>query len=144
MNKEVIKSFSISLRSGKVESGPPLSTILGNFGLNTVKFVKEFNDFTKDLPDYFLLIVKIVIYNDKSYDFFFKQPNVSLLLRLLSFDKEFLKKGSGGYRPLKYKVIMFTDILFISLFKFGICNDETLRLIIGTVQSMGLHVIKVK
>jgi len=144
MSKEIIKNFSISLRSSKVEAGPPLSTILGNFGINTVKFVKDFNEFTKDLPDYFLLVVNIVIYNDKSYDFFFKEPNISLLLRLLSFDKEFLKKGSGGYRPLKYKVILLTDILFISFFKFGICDDKTLRLVMGTVKSMGLHVIKVK
>lgn len=144
MSKEIIKNFSISLRSSKVEAGPPLSTILGNFGINTVKFVKDFNEFTKELPDYFLLAVNIVIYNDKSYDFFFKEPNISLLLRLLSFDKEFLKKGSGGYRPLKYKVILLTDILFISFLKFGICDDKTLRLVMGTVKSMGLHVIKVK
>jgi len=72
MEKEIIKTFSIFLRSGKVEAGPPLSTILGNFGINTVKFVKEYNEFTKELPDYFLLVVIINVYNDKSYNFFYK------------------------------------------------------------------------
>jgi large subunit ribosomal protein L11 len=144
MEKEVIKNFSIVLRSGKVESGPPLSTILGNFGLNTVKFVKDFNDFTKELPDYFLLVVIINVYNDKSYSFLLKEPSVSLLLRLISFDKDFLVKGSGGYRPFKYKVVNLNDIFLISFFKFGYCNDRTLRLILGTVQSMKLHVIPVK
>ena len=38
--------FSIYLRMGSVESGPPLSTILGNFGINTIKFVKDLNEFT--------------------------------------------------------------------------------------------------
>jgi large subunit ribosomal protein L11 len=142
MEKEITKTFSISLRSAKVESGPPLSTILGNFGINTVKFVKDFNEFTKDLPDYFLLTVIINIYNDKSYSFFLKQPNVSLLLRLVSFDKNFLVKGSGGYRPLKHKVIKLNDILLISIFKFGHCNDTTLRLIMGTIKSMNLNVIE--
>lgn len=142
MEKEAIKSFSISLRSGKVESGPPLSTILGNFGLNTVKFVKDFNEFTKDLPDYFLLVVIINIYNDKTYNFLLKEPSISLLLRLVSFDKDFLVKGSGGYRPFKYKVIKLYDIILISFFKFGYCDDRTLRLIFGTIQSMNLNVIK--
>lgn len=141
MNNEIIKTFSISLRSGKVESGPPLSTILGNFGINTVKFVKDFNEFTKDLPDYFLLVVVINIYNDKSYKFLLNEPSVSLLLRLMAFDKDFLVKGSGGYRPFKYKVIKLYDIVLISFFKFGCCNDRTLRLILGTIQSMNLNVV---
>jgi large subunit ribosomal protein L11 len=144
MDKEIIKTFSISLRSSKVESGPPLSTILGNFGINTVKFVKDFNDFTKDLSDYFLLVVVINVYNDKSYDFLLKEPSISLLLRLVSFDKDFLVKGSGGYRPFKYKVIILHDIFLISFFKFGYCDDKTLRLILGTIQSMNLNVITSK
>jgi large subunit ribosomal protein L11 len=144
MDKEIIKTFSITLRSGKVESGPPLSTILGNFGINTVKFVKDFNEFTKDLSDYFLLMVVINVYNDKSYEFLLKEPSMSLLLRLVSFDKDFLVKGSGGYRPFKYKVILLSDIFLISFFKFGYCNDQSLRLIIGTIQAMGLNVITSK
>lgn len=143
MDNEIIKTFSISLRSGKVESGPPLSTILGNFGINTVKFVKDFNEFTKDLPDYFLLVVVINIYNDKSYKFLLNEPSVSLLLRLMAFDKDFLVKGSGGYRPFKYKVINLYDIILISFFKFGYCDDRTLRLIFGTIQSMNLNVITI-
>lgn len=93
MDIEVLKNFSIFLRSNKVESGPPLSTILGNFGINTVKFVKDFNDYTSDLPDYFLLIVNVTIYNDKSYSFSVSEPTVSLLLRLASFEKDFLVRG---------------------------------------------------
>jgi len=142
MEKEIIKTFSIFLRSGKVEAGPPLSTILGNFGINTVKFVKEYNEFTKELPDYFLLVVIINVYNDKSYNFFLQEPSISLLLRLLSFNKDFLVKGSGGYRPFKYNVITLYDVYLISFFKFGYCDDFTLRKIIGTIQSMDLNVIK--
>jgi len=144
MEKEIIKTFSIFLRSGKVEAGPPLSTILGNFGINTVKFVKEFNEFTKELPDYFLLVVIINVYNDKSYNFSLKEPSISLVLKLLSFSKDFLVKGSGGYRPFKYKVILLKDIYLVSFFKFGCCNDKTLRHILGTIQAMDLYVISNK
>jgi len=144
MEKEIIKTFSIFLRSGKVEAGPPLSTILGNFGINTVKFVKDFNEFTKELPDYFLLVVAINVFNDKSYNFILSEPSVSLLLRLLSFDKDFLVKGSGGYRPFKYKVVFLSDIYLVSFFKFGCCNDKTLRHVFGTIQAMDLNVISSK
>jgi len=142
MDSEILKNFSIFLRSNKVESGPPLSTILGNFGINTVKFVKDFNDYTKDLPDYFLLIIYVTVYNDKTYSFNFSEPNVSLLLRLMSFEKDFLVKGSGGYRPQTYKVIKLEDIIYISFFKYGYFNNNTLSLILGTINSMDLYVIE--
>ena len=117
---------------------------MGNFGINTVKFVKDFNEFTKELPDYFLLVVTIYIYNDKSYNFLLNEPSVSLLLRLLSFDKDFLVKGSGGYRPLKHKVILLKDLYLVSFFKFGYCNEKTLKYILGTIQAMNLNVISNK
>lgn len=142
MDKEVLKMFSIFLRSNKVESGPPLSTILGNFGINTVKFVKDFNEYTKDLPDYFLLVVTVIIFNDKTYLFALNEPSTSFLLRVISSEKDFLIKGSGGYIAQKYKVIKIDDIILISFFKYGFFNVNTLKLILGTIQSMDLHVIE--
>jgi ribosomal protein L11 len=35
------------LMSQKAEAVPPLGTILGNIGVNTIKFCDEFNQFTK-------------------------------------------------------------------------------------------------
>jgi large subunit ribosomal protein L11 len=142
MDKEILKIFSIFLRSNKVESGPPLSTILGNFGINTVKFVKDFNDYTKDLPDYFLLVISVTIFNDKTYIFSLNEPSVSFLLRVISSEKDFLIKGSGGYIAQKYKVIKITDIILISFFKYGFFNINTLKLILGTIQSMDLYVVE--
>lgn len=142
MDKEILKMFSIFLRSNKVESGPPLSTILGNFGINTVKFVKDFNDYTKDLPDYFLLVISVTIFNDKTYIFSLNQPSISFLLRVISSEKDFLIKGSGGYISQKYKVIKTNDIILISFFKYGFFNVTTLKLILGTIQSMDLYVVE--
>jgi len=142
MEKEIIKTFNIFLRSNKVESGPPLSTILGNFGINTVKFVKDFNDYTQDLPDYFILVINVTVYIDKTYSFDLAEPTVSLLLRLGSFEKDFLIKGSGGYRPIKYRVISLDDLVLVSFFKFGIFNEYTLKSILGVVNSMGLYVVE--
>ena len=38
------------LTSHAAEPVPPLGTILGNLGVNTVKFCEEFNIFSKNLP----------------------------------------------------------------------------------------------
>jgi ribosomal protein L11 len=142
MDIEILKNFTIFLRANKVESGPPLSTILGNFGINTVKFVKDFNDYTSDLPDYFLLVVNVTIYNDKTYSFWLSEPTISLLLRVVSFEKEFLVKGSGGYISNKYRVIHINDIVLISIFKFEVFDEHALKTILGIVNSMGLYVVK--
>jgi len=142
MEKEIIKNFSIFLRSNKAESGPPLSTVLGNAGVNTVKFVKDFNEYTQDLPDYFLLIINIIVLYDKTYLFDFKKPTLSFLLRIISFEKEFLIKGSGGFVSEKYNVIKVDDIIYISYFKYGFFDINTLKLILGTINSMNLYVIE--
>lgn len=140
MNKLVL--FSMKLRANSLESGPPLSTILGNYGVNTIKFCKEFNEFTQDLPNYFLVEVEIIIYVDKTYNFKVNQPTVTLLLKLVSFDSDILIKGSGGYRPQKIRAIKIQDIYLISKFKFGYIDLNTITQIMGTIFSMNLYVIK--
>jgi len=47
------------LISGSAEPAPPLGTILGNLGVNTIQFCEEFNLYTKNLPNYFYLKVAI-------------------------------------------------------------------------------------
>ena len=58
------------LMSQKAEAVPPLGTILGNIGVNTIKFCDEFNNYTKELPNYFLLKVYIIIFENKTFKFF--------------------------------------------------------------------------
>jgi ribosomal protein L11 len=97
MEIKLLKEFSISLRMGQIEAGPPLSTIIGNVGgINSVKFFKELNEYTKVLPNYFMLEVKIKIFMDKSYIFTVVEPSTALLLRLISKKIEVKLKSSGG------------------------------------------------
>ena len=56
-----IKFLSFYLKAQTATVSPPLSNILGNFGLNTSKFCKEFNDLTDKLLNYFLIKVFIKI-----------------------------------------------------------------------------------
>lgn len=74
------------VRSQSAENGPPLGTILGNMGVNAIKFVKDFNEYTKELPSYFLLKLHIYILEDRSYKFSVFLPTTGYIL---SFIKKF-------------------------------------------------------
>jgi len=76
-------SIELYIRAKSAETGPPLGTVLGNLGINTVKFCNEFNEFTKDLFDCFLLRVKIYVKADKSFLFFVYEPPLFSLINLL-------------------------------------------------------------
>jgi ribosomal protein L11 len=55
-------SFNLEARGAEV--APPLSTVIGNEGLNAKSFCDDFNILTADLPLYFKLKVFLMI--DKS------------------------------------------------------------------------------
>jgi len=74
--------LTLYIRANKAQTGPPLGTILGNIGVATVKFVKEFNEFTNTLPDYFLLGVKKIVKKNKSFTFFITMPSIGVILFL--------------------------------------------------------------
>jgi ribosomal protein L11 len=132
--------FSIYLRMGSVESGPPLSTILGNFGINTVKFVKDLNEFTSELPTYFLLVVNVVINSDKTYIFELSEPSVTQLLRILSKKKQIYILAQGGLKTIDIKVINIKDLYFICYTKFGNFDDSSFRMLYGSICSLDMYI----
>jgi ribosomal protein L11 len=137
---ETSNKFSIYLRMGSVESGPPLSTILGNFGINTVKFVKDLNEFTGELPTYFLLVVNVVINSDKTYKFELNEPSVTQFLRILSKKKQVYIKAQGGLKSIDIKVISIKDLYFICYTKFGNFNDSSFRMLYGSICSLDMYI----
>jgi large subunit ribosomal protein L11 len=83
LNKEAKFIIICNIYAGSAETAPPLGTILGNLGVNTVKFCKEFNDFTIDLPIYIKLEVTIFIHENKSFYFTIILGSVGHLISLL-------------------------------------------------------------
>jgi ribosomal protein L11 len=132
--------FSIYLRMGSVESGPPLSTILGNFGINTVKFVKDLNEFTGELPNYLLLVVNVVINSDRTYKFELNEPSVTQFLRILSRKKQVYITAQGGLKTVDIKVISIKDLYFICYTKFGNFNDSSFRMLYGSICSLDMYI----
>jgi len=79
--------IDVYLRSVSADAGPPLGTVLGNLGVNTSKFCKDFNEYTKSLPSYFLVRVRIFIYENRTFSFVVSLPSLTYLLSILKFQK---------------------------------------------------------
>jgi large subunit ribosomal protein L11 len=125
---------NIAIFSKNAESGPPLGTILGNLGLNAVKFCKEFNEFTEDLPEYFYLNTTIFIAVNKNYSFIVKEPSIGYILSLLKYEKEDIEGFS-------YEVISLEDLVQLAKFKFkGVPLEKSIPIILGTLQSFNLEI----
>lgn len=113
--KHIKKCF---LMSQKAEAIPPLGTILGNIGVNTIKFCEEFNNFTKKLPFYFLLKVTIYIYDNRSFSFKVKGPSTGFILNLLKFEKKIKVYVHNRLHEKIINCISLKNIIQIALFKF--------------------------
>ncbi len=138
MSSELKHFITIYVYSNNAEAGPPLGTVLGNLGVNAVKFCKEFNEFTSELPSYFLLGVSISIFEDRSYKFFVKSPSIGYIISLLKFERIVKKNG----RDFTEHCVFFDDMIKLALFKFpNYSVKRSFPIILGTVKSSNLTVI---
>lgn len=106
------------LISGNAEPSPPLGTILGNLGVNTVKFCEEFNNFTKNLPNYFFLKVIIYIFDNRSFKFETLVSSTGFLLNLLKFEKKIRVYSFDRYQDKIINCVYLNDVVKLALFKF--------------------------
>lgn len=128
--------------SQKAEAVPPLGTILGNIGVNTIKFCDEFNTFTKDLSNYFSLKVVINIYENKTFKFKIYKPATSHLLNLLKFEKKIKIKVQNRLHEKTLNCIKLKDLIQIAIFKFPNLNTKnSVPIIWGTAKSIGLSIV---
>ena len=126
------------IKAGQAESGPPLGTILGNIGVQTVKFCKEFNEYTKELPSYFLLKVKIIITENKSFTFTVDLPSIGFIISLLKKEEK-IKKIDGTEDIINY--IFFEDLVKLAKFKFPDFKlERSINIIKGSLYSSKIRI----
>ena len=137
MEQDVKHIINITIKAQSAESGPPLGTVLGNIGVNAIKFAKDFNEFTVDLPNYFKVNVKIFIYINNNYKFIVKMPNIGYILSLLRKETAYLASGYS----VKYYYLNLSDLLKLSLLKFpNISLKRSLKIVLGSVKSANIKV----
>jgi large subunit ribosomal protein L11 len=136
--ENIIVKLVVYIKSNSAESGPPLGTTLGNIGVNTIKFCKEFNEYTKDLPNYFLLKVNISVAENKTFNFTVELPSIGFLIYLLK-KEEILKNKDGVITTNSY--IYLDDLLQLAKFKFPNYDiKKSSKIIRGSLLSANINI----
>jgi ribosomal protein L11 len=126
------------IRARTAESGPPLGTILGNLGINAVKFCNDFNDFTKELPSYFLLKVRISVLEDRTYSFIIYPPTTGFIIMFVKTQKRL----NVGFNKEGLNIISLKDVVQLAKYKFPNMHlVNSLPIILGSVNSGKLKVV---
>ena len=140
MAKKILGYVKLQLPAGKATPQPPVGPALGQYGVATANFTKEFNERTKN--DIGLIIpVVITVYADRSFTFITKTPPAPVLI----------KKACGietaSPTPNKTKVATITkaQVKEIAEIKMKDLNagsiEAAMSMIAGTARSMGIVVV---
>ncbi len=131
------KVVKLQLKAGQANPAPPVGTALGPTGIQIAEFCKQFNDATKDRMGMVLPTV-INIYEDRTFDFYTKQPPMTYLI------KTELKLQSGSKLPHKDKVghLSMDQLKKIAELKMPDLNandmDHAMSIVAGSARSMGI------
>lgn len=135
--KKPTRVVKLQLKAGQANPAPPVGTALGPTGIQIAEFCKQFNDRTKDKMGMVLPTV-ISIYEDRSFDFYTKQPPMTYLI------KTTLNLKSGSKLPHKDKVAHLTmdQLKSIAEAKMEDLNchdlDMAMSIVAGSGRSMGI------
>lgn len=139
MAKNITKRIKLEAMGGMATPAPPLGPALGQAGINISDFVQKFNAATQDQKGE-KLGVKVVVYDDRSYDFrVTTPPATTLLLKAAGIDK-----GSAKPRTSKAGKVTREQIRAIAERKMPDLNandiDAAMKIIEGSARSIGLEV----
>ncbi len=141
MAKKVIANLKFRVPAGRASAGPPVGSILGQYGLNLMDFVNTFNDRTKERMGK-EVIVHVQVFEDRTYTFqVIGQPVDDLIRAAIG-----IQKGSGKPHSDKVGKITRAQLEEIAKAKMDMLNandlDAAVKVIAGTARSMGVEVEK--
>ena len=90
--KKFWKRAKIFVLAGQAKVAPPISSILGQFGINLLEFCDSFNSKTKHLSSELMLSVSITIFSNKSFNFNIKPIALSELVFSLHINELLIKQ----------------------------------------------------
>jgi len=80
MAKKITAIVKLQVPAGKATPAPPVGPALGQYGVNIMAFVKEYNERTASQVGT-IIPVEITVYEDRSFTFICKMPPASVLLK---------------------------------------------------------------
>lgn len=136
--------------AASASAAPPFGPLIGQYGVNTSQFCKEFNDLTEPLLGFYgdeqsmseiaalVVTVDVLIYEDRTYKFFLKKPSTSFLIDLFAAPLQ-----SKPYSPLSVgNHITLSTLLKLARFKFpNLPTKSATKLIAGTARAIGVEIV---
>ena len=132
-----MNKLKITIESKKAKPAPPITTIIGQHGLNIIAFCKEFNSKSAKYKDNLLLPVLICFEKNKIKKIEISLPNITLFLKKNTFEYE--KQVFISLRQL-YEIARYVN--YHNNSKYNI--KELCKTIMGTCKSMKINIYNEK
>jgi large subunit ribosomal protein L11 len=140
MAKNITKKIKLRVMGGMATPAPPTGPALGQAGVNIGDFMTKFNAATQAQKGE-MLGVKVVVYEDRTYDFTVTTPPATTLLLKAAG----IEKGSGKPRTSKAGKVTREQIRAIAERKMPDLNATTIegamKIIEGSARSAGIEVV---
>lgn len=140
MAKNITKKIKLRAMGAMATPAPPLGPALGQAGVNIGDFVQKFNAATQDKRGE-ELGVKVMVYEDRSYDFVVTEPTVTSLL----FKAAGIQKGSGKPRTSRAGKVTRAQVRQIAERKLPDLNandvEAAMKIVEGSARSAGIEVV---
>ncbi len=139
MAKKLKAIVKLQVPAGKANPAPPVGPALGQYGVNIMEFVKQYNERTaKEVG--MIIPVEISIYEDRTFSFITKTPPAKTLL----LKEAGLERGSGEPNKKKVGKVTSAQVRKIAEVKMPDLNansiEGAMHIIEGTARSMGIVV----
>ncbi|NJN67293.1 MAG: 50S ribosomal protein L11 [Chloroflexaceae bacterium] len=140
MAKKLTAVVKLQLNAGKATPAPPVGPALGQYGLNIMAFVKEYNEKTASQAGS-IVPAEVSIYSDRSFTVRLLTPPAADLLRKAAG----VPKGSGVPNRTLVGQVTWSQVRDIAQVKMPDLNAVDMegaeKIIAGTARSMGIQVV---
>lgn len=139
MAKKLAAVLKLQLSAGKATPAPPVGPALGQYGVNIMAFVKEYNEKTSAQAGS-IVPAEVTIYSDRSFTVRLLTPPAADLLRKAAS----VQKGSSTPGRSTSGSVTRDQVRDIAKIKMPDLNtidlDAAEKVIAGTARSMGIQV----
>ncbi|MGQ9614607.1 MAG: 50S ribosomal protein L11 [Chloroflexus sp.] len=141
MAKKLVAVVKLQLPAGKATPAPPVGPALGQYGINIMAFVKEYNEKSASQAGS-VVPVEISVYSDRSFVARLLTPPASDLLRKVAG----IQKGASTPKRTTVGTITRAQLRQIAQQKLPDMNANDIeaaeRIIAGTARSMGIKIVE--